>query len=77
MTHRLTLLAAATLALAACQTAAPANGPPMVGKSTAAAAILIWRVVTYYFYLLVGGPVFVLMLGKPLLKKLMNVRQAS
>lgn len=50
---------------------------PMVGKSTAAAAILIWRVVTYYFYLLVGGPVFVLMLGKPLLKKLMNVRQAS
>lgn len=50
---------------------------PMVGKSTAAAAILIWRVVTYYFYLLVGGPVFVLMLGRPLLKKLMNVRQAS
>ncbi|MBC3776296.1 lysylphosphatidylglycerol synthase transmembrane domain-containing protein [Pseudomonas sp. SWRI99] len=50
---------------------------PMVGKSTAAAAILIWRVVTYYFYLLVGGPVFVLMLGKPLLKKLLKVRQAS
>jgi uncharacterized membrane protein YbhN (UPF0104 family) len=49
---------------------------PMVGKSTAAAAILIWRVVTYYFYLLVGGPVFLLMLGRPLLKKLMKVRQA-
>ena len=48
---------------------------PMVGKSTAAAAILIWRAVTYYFYLLVGGPVFVLMLGRPLLKKLMRFKQ--
>ena len=43
---------------------------PMVGKSTAAAAILIWRAVTYYFYLLCGGPVFLLMVGKPLLKRL-------
>jgi len=43
---------------------------PMVGKSTAAAAILIWRAVTYYFYLVAGGPVFVLMLGRPLLHKL-------
>jgi mono/diheme cytochrome c family protein len=38
MTHRLTLFAAPlialALALAACQTAAPADGPPMVGKST-------------------------------------------
>lgn len=50
---------------------------PMVGKSTAAAAILIWRVVTFYFYLVVGGPVFLLMLGRPLLRKLMKVRQAS
>ncbi|MBX9406114.1 flippase-like domain-containing protein [Pseudomonas baetica] len=50
---------------------------PMVGKSTAAAAILIWRVVTYYFCLLVGGPVFLLMFGRPLLKKLMKARQAS
>lgn len=49
---------------------------PMVGKSTAAAAILIWRTVTYYFYLVVGGPVFLLMLGRPLLKKLMRVKQA-
>ncbi len=48
---------------------------PMVGKSTAAAAILIWRAVTYYFYLLVGGPVFLLMLGRPLLKKLMRFKQ--
>ena len=43
---------------------------PMVGKSTAAAAILIWRVVTYYFYLIAGGPVFAVMVGKPLLRKL-------
>jgi uncharacterized protein (TIRG00374 family) len=49
---------------------------PMVGKSTAAAAILIWRAVTYYFYLLVGGPVFLLMLGRPLLKKLLKFKQA-
>lgn len=49
---------------------------PMVGKSTAAAAILIWRAVTYYFYLVVGGPVFLLMLGRPLLKKLMKFKQA-
>ncbi|RKS18789.1 hypothetical protein BJ917_4482 [Pseudomonas sp. WPR_5_2] len=49
---------------------------PMVGKSTAAAAILIWRAVTYYFYLLVGGPVFLLMLGRPLLKKLLKLKQA-
>ncbi|MBD9609031.1 uncharacterized protein (TIRG00374 family) [Pseudomonas sp. PvR086] len=49
---------------------------PMVGKSTAAAAILIWRTVTYYFYLVIGGPVFLLMLGRPLLKKLMKFKQA-
>lgn len=47
---------------------------PMVGKPTAAAAILIWRVVTYYFYLLAGAPVFVLMVGKPLLRRLMAFR---
>jgi len=49
---------------------------PMVGKSTAAAAILIWRAVTYYFYLMAGGPVFLLMLGRPLLRKLMKFKQA-
>jgi hypothetical protein len=37
---------------------------PLVG-STAAAAILIWRAVTYYFYLLAGGPVFVCLLARP------------
>lgn len=49
---------------------------PMVGKSTAAAAILIWRAVTYYFYLLAGAPVFLVMAGKPLLNKLMKFKQA-
>ncbi|MNE36869.1 hypothetical protein D3C80_1307010 [compost metagenome] len=43
---------------------------PMVGTSTAAAAILIWRLVTYYFYLLAGGPVFLCLLGRPLLQRL-------
>ena len=50
---------------------------PMVGTSTAAAAILIWRAVTYYFYLLAGAPVFLLMVGKPLLKRLFQGRQAA
>ncbi|WP_296256678.1 MULTISPECIES: lysylphosphatidylglycerol synthase transmembrane domain-containing protein [unclassified Pseudomonas] len=49
---------------------------PMVGKSTAAAAILIWRIVTYYFYLVAGGPVFLLMVGKPLLIKLLRIKTA-
>lgn len=49
---------------------------PMVGKSTAAAAILIWRAVTYYFYLIAGGPVFLLLVGRPLLNKLMRLREA-
>lgn len=39
---------------------------PLVGSSTAAAAILIWRAVTYYFYLFAGGPVFVCLLARPL-----------
>ncbi|KDN97711.1 MULTISPECIES: lysylphosphatidylglycerol synthase transmembrane domain-containing protein [Pseudomonas] len=43
---------------------------PLVGTSTAAAAILIWRLVTYYFYLLAGGPVFLCLLGRPLLERL-------
>ncbi|WP_433885219.1 lysylphosphatidylglycerol synthase transmembrane domain-containing protein [Pseudomonas vranovensis] len=42
---------------------------PLVGTSTAAAAILIWRLVTYYFYLVAGGPVFLCLLGRPLLER--------
>jgi len=48
---------------------------PMVGKSTAAAGVLIWRVVTYYFYLVAGGPVFLCLLGKPLLERLGGLRR--
>lgn len=50
---------------------------PLVGKSTAAAAILIWRVVTYYFYLVMGAPVFALMAGRPLLRKLIGMRERA
>jgi uncharacterized protein (TIRG00374 family) len=36
---------------------------PLIGKASAAAAILIWRAVTFYFYLAAGGPVLLWMLG--------------
>ncbi len=49
---------------------------PMVGKSSTAAAILIWRFVTYYFYLIVGAPVFLQLAGRPLLNRLMRSRRA-
>lgn len=41
----------------------------LMGSSTAAAAILIWRAVTYYFYLIAGGPVFICLLARPLLER--------
>ncbi|MES2820281.1 MAG: lysylphosphatidylglycerol synthase transmembrane domain-containing protein [Pseudomonadota bacterium] len=47
---------------------------PLVGKSTAAAAILIWRLVTYYFYLAAGAPVFLVLVGRPLLGRLLRHR---
>lgn len=47
---------------------------PIMGHSTAAAAILIWRAVTYYFYLIAGAPVFMLLAGRPLLKKILEGR---
>ncbi|WP_287030763.1 lysylphosphatidylglycerol synthase transmembrane domain-containing protein [Pseudomonas sp. UBA6310] len=49
---------------------------PMVGKSTAGAAILIWRAVTYYFYLIAGAPVFLHLAGRPLLERLMRSRSS-
>ncbi|WP_028695232.1 lysylphosphatidylglycerol synthase transmembrane domain-containing protein [Pseudomonas cremoricolorata] len=42
---------------------------PLVGGSAAAAAIVIWRGITYYFYLLAGAPVFVCLLARPLLQR--------
>ena len=50
---------------------------PMIGKSTAAAAIVVWRAVTFYFSLVAGGPVFAVLAGRPLLKKLISSREAS
>ncbi|MGJ8523254.1 hypothetical protein R84981_001951 [Carnimonas sp. R-84981] len=42
---------------------------PLVGQHVAAAAILIWRAVTYYFYLIAGAPVFLMLAGKPLIHR--------
>lgn len=47
---------------------------PLVGKSTAAAGILIWRFVTYYFYLIVGAPLFLHLAGRPLFNRLVRAR---
>lgn len=47
---------------------------PLVGKSTAAAAILIWRFVTYYFYLIAGAPLFIHLAGRPLFNRLVRAR---
>lgn len=49
---------------------------PLVGKHTAAAAIVLWRAVTYYFYLVAGAPVFLALVGRPLLRRLLRLRQA-
>ncbi len=38
--------------------------------ATAAAAVLIWRFVTFYWYLIAGAPVFSLMAGLPLWRRL-------
>lgn len=48
---------------------------PLVGKSTAGATILIWRFVTYYFYLIVGAPVFLHLAGRPLFNRLVRDRK--
>ncbi len=50
---------------------------PLVGKSTSAAAILIWRFVTYYFYLIAGAPVFMHLAGRPLFNRLVRARQCQ
>ncbi|HEB51031.1 MAG TPA: flippase-like domain-containing protein [Desulfobulbus sp.] len=39
-------------------------------QATAAAAVLIWRFVTFYWYLIAGAPVFSLMAGLPLWRRL-------
>ena len=39
---------------------------PYLEPATAAAAILVWRFATFYWYLIAGAPVFALMAGRPL-----------
>ncbi len=48
---------------------------PLVGKPTAAAAIMIWRFVTFYFYLIAGAPVFLHLAGRPLFNHLVQTRK--
>lgn len=49
---------------------------PLVGASVSAAAIVIWRFVTYHFYLLAGAPVFLALAGRPFLARLVQGRQS-
>lgn len=42
---------------------------PMIGLSQATAAVLIWRFVTFYFYLLAGAPVFLLLIQRHFLTR--------
>ncbi|WP_110687965.1 lysylphosphatidylglycerol synthase transmembrane domain-containing protein [Salinicola aestuarinus] len=41
---------------------------PLIGAQSAAAAVLIWRFVTYYFYLLAGFPIFLITAGRTFLR---------
>ena len=50
---------------------------PILGQATTAAAILIWRAVTYYFYLIAGAPVFMIMAGRPLLRRILKGKSAD
>lgn len=49
---------------------------PLIGAQSAAAAVLIWRFVTYYFYLLAGFPIFLATAGRTFLR-MMSKRNAS
>jgi len=43
---------------------------PYLDAGTAAGAILIWRFVTFYWYLIAGAPVFAILAGRPLWRRL-------
>lgn len=43
---------------------------PQLGTAMAAAAILVWRFVTFYWYLIAGAPVFAFMAGRPLWRRM-------
>lgn len=50
---------------------------PLIGAQSAAAAVLIWRFITYYFYLLAGFPMFLATAGKAFLRMMSKRRAAS
>lgn len=43
---------------------------PWLGASTIAATLIAWRFVTYYWYFIVGGPVFLVFAGKALWRRI-------
>lgn len=43
---------------------------PVLGGAKAAAAILLWRFATFYFYLAIGGPAFALLAGRSFWRRL-------
>jgi uncharacterized protein (TIRG00374 family) len=43
---------------------------PYMDAGTAAGAILVWRFVTFYWYLIAGAPVFAVLAGRPLWQRL-------
>lgn len=43
---------------------------PYMDAGTAAGAILVWRFVTFYWYLIAGAPVFMMLAGRPLWRQL-------
>jgi uncharacterized protein (TIRG00374 family) len=43
---------------------------PYMDAATAAGAILVWRFVTFYWYLIAGAPVFAILAGRPLWRQM-------
>lgn len=50
---------------------------PHLGTAMAAATILVWRFVTFYWYLLAGAPVFAVLAGRPLWQRMTNRRATA
>lgn len=48
---------------------------PLIGTSQAAAAVLVWRFVTFHVYLLAGAPVFLAMAGRHIATLLFTRRE--
>lgn len=50
---------------------------PELGTAMAAAAILVWRFVTFYWYLIAGAPVFAVLAGRPLWRRMTGRAQSA